>query len=80
MEDRDTITNYVTKIRDLVDQLPSTKEEIDSRNFMSTILNNVAPSYAPFVIVLRFFTTSGGDHAKNDATASFDYVVGLLLQ
>ena len=64
MEDSDTIIDYVTKIHDLVDQLASLRQEIDSRTLISTMLNNIAPSYATFVIVLSLFTTSRGDLVK----------------
>ena len=76
MEDSDTIIDYVTKIHDLVDQLASLRQEIDSRTLISTMLNNIAPSYAIFEIVLSLFNTARGDHAENDNVASFNYVVG----
>ena len=67
MSEGDTVTEYVTKLRDLVDQLSSLGEEIDARTLISTMLNNVAPSYGTFVTVLSLFTTSLGDENQEEA-------------
>eukprot|EP01018_Ginkgo_biloba_P025229 Gb_04039 [translate_table: standard] len=71
MSESDGVTNHVTRMQELKDQLLSIDQKIDDKELVTMLLNNLPRSYNTFVTSLYV--------SSRTAIPSFGEVVGMLL-